>query len=160
MLLFSPTWLFLMPGFALMLLGSGFGIRLILGPLKVGVFGFDTNTLLVCSMAVILGLQVCLFGLFTRLFATTEGLLPQQPVVQRLSSLLTLERGLVLGLLLFGFGVAQLGAAFLYWQAASFGSISYPDSLRKVIPAVTLITLGVQVVFSSFFLSILSLPRK
>jgi len=160
MLLFSPTWLFLVPGLALMLLGCGFGLRLVAGPLKVGVFGFDTNTLLVCSMAVILGLQVCLFGLFTRMFATTEGLLPQQAVVQRLSSFLTLERGLVLGLLLLVFGGAQLVGAFLYWQAASFGSISYPESLRKVIPAVTLITLGVQVVFSSFFLSILGLPRK
>ena len=160
MLLFSPTWLFLVPGLTLMLLGSGFGVRLVEGPLKVGVFGFDTNTLLVCSMAVILGLQVCLFGLFTRLFATTEGLLPRQAAVQRLSSFLTLERGLVLGLLLLVFGIAQLVGAFLYWQAASFGSISYPESLRKVIPAVTLITLGVQVIFSSFFLSILGLPRK
>jgi len=160
MLLFSPTWLFLVPGALLMLIGVGFGARLVTGPMKVGVFGFDTNTLLVCSMAAILGLQVCLFGFFTRLFATTEGLLPQQPVAQRLSSFLTLERGLVLGMLLLVFGVLQLVGAFLYWQAASFGSISYPESLRKVIPAVTLITLGVQVVFSSFFLSILSLPRK
>ena len=56
-------------------------------------------------------------------------------------------------------GLAFLSAAILKWQAAGFGQMSYPESLRLVIPAVTCVTLGVQTVFSSFFLSILELKH-
>jgi glycosyltransferase involved in cell wall biosynthesis len=160
MLLFSPTWLFLVPGAALMLLGSGFGIRLISGPLKIGVFGFDTNTLLVCSMSAILGLQVCVFGLLTRMFASTEGLLPPSRRLTALASTITLEKGVFVGMALFAAGLLLLLNASFTWSAVRFGSLSYPESLRLVIPAVTLMTVGGQVIFASFFLGVLGLPRK
>ena len=160
MLLFSPTWLFLIPGAALMLLGCGFGIRLINGPLKIGVFGFDTNTLLVCSMCAILGLQICLFGLLTRMFASTEGLLPPSKRLTALASTITLEKGVFVGMALFVAGLLLLLNASFAWSAVGFGSLSYPESLRLVIPAVSLMTVGGQVIFASFFLGVLGLPRK
>lgn len=160
MLLYCPTWLFLVPGLLLLLTGAGLGARLWWGPMKIGVFGFDTNTLLVCGMAVVVGLQITLFGIFTRTFAIAEGLLPPTPFWERLSQRFTLEKGLVLGLLILLNGLVFLVKAVLFWKAAGFGAISYPESLRQVIPAVTLITIGVQIIFSSFFLSILDLLRK
>jgi hypothetical protein len=160
LLLFCPTWLFLVPGLTLLIAGAVIGARLCWGPIIIGAVGFDTNTLLVCSMAVVVGLQVTLFGVFTRTFAIAEGLLPQTPFWARLSQRFTLEKGLILGLLILLNGLVYLVKAVLFWKAAHFGAMSYPDSLRQVIPAVTLVTVGVQVLFSSFFLSILELPRK
>ncbi len=161
MLLYSPTWLFLVPGIILLLVGTGFNARMQMGPWKVGPFGFDTNTMLVCSMLQIVGLQIFFFGMFARIFATSEGLLPENPSpLSKFFNYFNLERGLIFGLAIFLVGVIKLLQAVLYWKAAHFGAISYPDSLRQVIPAVTLITMGVQVIFSSFFLSILDIPRK
>lgn len=161
MLLYSPTWLFLVPGALLLLAGTAFGARLQAGPWKVGPFGFDTNTMLLCSMCQIVGLQIFFFGIFTRVFAISEGLLPKTAsFLDHLYKLFTLERGFLLGLLIFLVGLAKLSMAILYWKTVHFGAMSYPESLRQVIPAVTLITIGVQVIFSSFFLSILDIPRK
>jgi glycosyltransferase involved in cell wall biosynthesis len=161
MLLYSPTWLFLLPGVLLLLIGTAFGARLQMGSWKVGPFGFDTNTMLVCSMCQVVGLQIFFFGIFTRVFAISEGLLPKTASpLDRIYKWFTLERGVLLGLVIFLVGLAKLIMAVLSWKAAYFGAMSYPESLRQVIPAVTLITVGVQVIFSSFFLSILSLPRK
>ena len=161
MLLYSPTWLFLVPGMLLLLVGMAFSARLQMGPWKVGPFGFDTNTLLVCSMYQVVGLQIFIFGIFTRVFAISEGLLPKTAgLLDNLYKWFTLERGVLLGLVILLVGLAKLIIAVLSWKAAHFGALSYPESLRQVIPAVTLITIGVQVIFSSFFLSILSLPRK
>ncbi len=161
MLLYSPTWLFLLPGVLLLLIGTAFGARLQMGSWKVGPFGFDTNTMLVCSMCQVVGLQIFFFGIFTRVFAISEGLLPKTASpLDRIYKWFTLERGVLLGLVIFLVGLAKLSMAVLSWKAAYFGAMSYPESLRQVIPAVTLITVGVQVIFSSFFLSILSLPRK
>jgi glycosyltransferase involved in cell wall biosynthesis len=161
MLLYSPDWLFMVPGMLFLLIGLSFGARLQWGPWKVGPFGFDTNTLLVCSMLPVVGLQIFFFGMFARVFATSEGLLPDNPgPFSRLFKYFNLERGIILGLVILLLGLIRLIQAVLYWKAAHFGAISYPESLRQVIPAITLITMGVQIIFSSFFLSILSLPRK
>ncbi len=161
MLLYCPTWLFLLPGVLLLLMGTAVGARLETGPWKVGPFGFDTNTMLVCSMCQVVGLQIFFFGIFARVFAISEGLLPRTASpLDRLYQWFTLERGVLLGLLIFLVGLAKLIMAVLYWKSAHFGALSYPVSLRQVIPAVTLIMIGIQVIFSSFFLSILELPRK
>ncbi len=160
MLLYSPTWLFLVPGMLLLLVGMVVGLRLQWDSWKVGPFGFDTNTLLVCSMAQVVGLQIFFFGIFARVFAVSEGLLPEDSALDQVYRFFSLERGIILGIILFLLGLVRLTHAVLFWQSAQFGALSYPDSLRQVIPAVTWITMGVQVVFSSFFLSILDIPRK
>ncbi len=160
MLLCSPRWLFLVPGTTLAAAGSLFGLRLTAGPVAAWGLHFDTNTLLVCSMATIVGLQLCSFGLFARIFAVREKLLPESGFSVSWGRVFSLERGVALGLLLLAAGLAVFGKALLAWAHVGFGNMSYPDSLRLVIPAVTLITLGVQVVFTSFFLSILGLARR
>lgn len=160
MLLYSPRWLFLIPGFALLLVGTVGGIRLWWGPLKIGPAGLDTNSLLTCAMAVIVGLQLSLFAVFTRIFAVEERLLPKSNRYDAVFRVFTLERGLAAGGVLLLSGFALFVRAFLLWRAVGFGTLSYPVSLRLVIPAVTMITVGTQIVFSSFFLSILGLRRR
>lgn len=160
MLLFSPRWLFFVPGGLLFLLGLGTGGLLIRGPIRLGGVYFDTNTLLVAAMATLIGFKLIAFAMFSKAFAIAEGLLPPDPRVEQVLRVVTLEMGILIGLAITfgGFGLLVLG--LLYWQRYGFGLISYPDSLRLIIPGVTALTLGVEVVFSSFFVSLLGLSRR
>jgi len=159
MMLFSPRWLFIWPGLALLLLGLVLAVPLSIRPIHLGHIQLDTNTLLVAGMMLIVGFQVLFFGVFTKLYSVARGLLPENKQFTSLLQMFSLERGIVAGLFLGVVGLAFLIAGILKWKAAGFGLISYPDSLRLVIPAVTCMTLGVQTVFSSFFLSILQLKH-
>lgn len=159
MLLFSPRWLFIWPGLALLVLGLAISVPLCIGPVKIGHVQFDTNTLLVAGMMIVVGFQATFFGLFTRLYCVARGLLPDNKRLRNLLEMFSLERGIVLGMVISLVGLGFLAASILKWRAANFGIISYPDSLRLVIPAVTCTTLGVQTIFSSFFLSILDLKH-
>ena len=159
MLLFSPRWLFVWPGLGLALLGLVMGVPLSIAPVHIGQVQFDTNTLLVAGMMLIVGFQVLFFGLFTKLYCVARGLLPENRQLTSLLGVFSLERRLVAGCLILAGGAAFLAAALWKWREARFGIISYPESLRLVIPAVSLLTLGVQTIFSSFFLSILELKH-
>jgi glycosyltransferase involved in cell wall biosynthesis len=160
MLMYSPKWLFLFPGMIGFLVGAFFFALLLHGPLRLGIAFFDTNTLLVSSMAIILSFQLISFAAFTKIFAVSEGLLPEDPRLNRLFSVITLEVGLLIGFILTLSGLGLLIGALVHWANSGFGELSYPKSLRLVIPAVTSLILGVQVIFSSFFMSILGLKTK
>jgi glycosyltransferase involved in cell wall biosynthesis len=160
MMLMSPRWLFLMPGFALFLAGAVVCGVLIPGPVFVGHIGFDTSTMLVGAMALLLGFQVVIYALFSRAFAVSEGLLKPDPLMVRLFGIVTLESGIAAGAAFALGGVALLARATLIWRAHGFGPLDYSKSQRIVIPAVTAIVLGMQIIFSSFFLSVLGLRRR
>jgi glycosyltransferase involved in cell wall biosynthesis len=158
-LLFSPRWLFLLPGAVLALLGlAGFAVAM--PGLKIGRFGFDVHTLLFSSMAIIAGYQSALFAVFTKFFATGAGLLPPDNRVTTFTKLASLERGVVFGAWTLLLGVILLASAVLQWRAVNFGALDYRHVMRWVVPGMTLTILGVQTVLSSFFLSILALGRK
>ena len=159
MLLFSPRWLFIWPGLVLSLLGLVLAVPLTIGPVNIGQVQFNTNTLLVAGMMLIIGFQVLFFGVFTKLYCVAAGLQPESKHITMLLRGFSLERGILAGLLLITVGVTFLSAAVLMWQRVRFGHMDFAESLRLVIPAVTCMTLGVQTVFSSFFLSILELKH-
>ncbi|MEZ4457099.1 MAG: glycosyltransferase family 2 protein [Gemmatimonadales bacterium] len=158
-LLFSPRWLFLVPGAILMLLGLiGYGLGF--PRMSLGRATFDVNTLLFASLGIILGYQSIVFAFMTRVFGTVEGFMPEDPRLTKLYQVLNLERGLVLGLLATLAGFGFLAAAVAIWVEADFGQLDYARVMRIVIPGVTLAALGVQTVLSSFFFSILGLARR
>jgi len=160
MMLMSPRWLFLIPGFAMFAAGAIVCGVLIPGPFYIGRIGFDTSTMLVGAMALLLGFQIVIYALFSRIFAVTEGLLRPDPAMARLSEVITLETGILAGGVLSIGGMALLVWATVLWGRHGFGPIDYAKSQRIVIPAVTAIILGMQIVFSSFFLSVLGLRRR
>ncbi len=160
LLLYSPRWLFLYPGCLLMLLGLLIGLWLLPGPRFIGTTMLDVHTLLYAAVALVIGFQAITFALFTKLFAINEGLLPDDPLLQRVSRWLTLEAGLLVGSLLFIIGLAGSLYAVSTWAERSFGSLDPTHTLRIVIPSVTLLTLGCQTILNSFFLSILGLKRR
>lgn len=159
MLLYSPRWLFLYPGLALMIVGGVVGGRLVFGPLTIAGVTFDVHTLLYASMAVVVGFQTVVFAFFTKIFATTQRLVPEDARLNRLFEYIRLETGLTIGAVLLLAGLGFTVYALSSWRARLFGSLDPTETLRLVIPAVTSIMLGLQIVFSSFFFSILGLKR-
>ncbi len=160
LLLYSPRWLFLYPGLLLMLVGLAAGGWLLPGPRTVGGVTFDVHTLLYAAVAVIMGFQAVLFAVFTKIFAISEGLLPEDPRLSRAFHYVTLEVGLIVGIVLFLAGLGSSLYAVSQWGAHAFGALDPVRELRMVIPAVTALTLGSQIILSSFFLSVLGLRRR
>ena len=159
MLLYSPNWLFLLPGIVLIVLGLIGFMALLPGGLAIGKIYFDTNTLLVFSLALQFGIQLIIFGVFAKVFSSSVGLRPDDGFLNRFK-MFTLETGVVIGSLMLVLGIVFMLAAVFYWKVHGFGEISYPRSLRMVIPGVNFIGIGVQIIFSSFLLSILNLKRR
>jgi hypothetical protein len=161
MLLFSPRWLFLVPGIFLSLLGIVFAARLSSGDFQIGRVEFNVGTLAVACMIIIIGFQLVAFAFFTKVFAIAEGLLPDDPKLSRLLKIFTLEKGIIFSLLVFLGGIFLLAQAVWIWKQADYGMLpSTEENLRRLIPAATLVVLGIQGIFSSFFMSALGLKTK
>ena len=157
MLIYSPKWLFLMPGIVLFLLGV-LGMALTgLRPLDLGGIRLDVGALLGAGLWMVLGVQLVSLAFFTKVFAVGEGLLNADEDFTRLFRRFNLERGLVVGLLTTVLGMGLFLRALVVWQQAHFGVIDYADNLRRLIPAATLFIIGLQVMSGSFFLSVLGL---
>jgi len=161
LLIYSPRWLFLYPGLFLMLMGTVLGALTIQGPMDIfdQVF-FDTNTLLYAGALVIVGFQAVSFGVFTKTYAVQAGFLPANKSLNKFAEKLSVEAGLVLGLLVFLAGLGGTFYSLFLWQESHFGSLEYPKILRVVIPSVVFIIIGLQTVLSSFFLGVLSVNKK
>jgi glycosyltransferase involved in cell wall biosynthesis len=157
-LLFSPRWLFLIPGILLVLLGAA-GYVIALPGLTIGGITFDVHTLLFASLALLAGQQAISFALFTKSFAIGEGLLPMDPRTTRFFQLATLERGLMLGGAAVVVGLALLATTAVQWWEVGFGPLDYAQTMRWAIPGATLTALGVQTVLASFFTSVLGMRR-
>jgi glycosyltransferase involved in cell wall biosynthesis len=160
MLLFSPRWLFLYPGIALFGLGLVVGAILDTGPKQVGAVQLDIHTLLLAGFACLIGYQLIVFAVFTKVFAMEQGFHPPNPAYRAMFRFVKLETGLLLGALTVLAGLVGLVAAVVSWSAVDFGSLDPRLTMREVIPAAVLLTLGVQTVFASFFLSILGLESE
>ncbi|NQZ99787.1 MAG: glycosyltransferase family 2 protein [Myxococcales bacterium] len=158
-LMYSPRWLFLYPGFLLVGLGA-IGYAVALPGLTLFGAQFDAHTLLFASLFVLMGYQSVLFALVSKTFAVTEGLMPEDPRLDRFFDFAKLEVGLAAGFgaLLLGFGL--LIGAVDQWRVAEFGELDYAKTMRWVIPGVTLAATGFQTVLWSFYVSILGMRRK
>ena len=159
LLLFSPRWLFFLPGLALLTAGLVIGAIVAPHPFSVGPVTFDVDTLVAASAMIVIGFQAVLFWLFTQVYAGSEGFLPEEPKVQRLLGALSLERGLLLGAGIGLAGLAGLVTSLLYWNGQKFSHLNYEHSLRLMIPSVTALIVSCQVILGTFFLSILGIKH-
>ncbi|GAA3837308.1 glycosyltransferase [Sphaerisporangium flaviroseum] len=159
LLLYSPRWLFIIPGMALMILGLIAGTALTFGPVYIGKLAFDVDTLVGASAMVVIGFQAVLFGLFTKVYAAEEGFLPEDRRIARLVDVVTLEKGLVAGGLLAVAGLVGLVASLAHWQVRNFGALIPAESLRLVVPSATAFIMSFQTIFAALFISILGIRR-
>jgi hypothetical protein len=157
MLIYTPRWLFLLPGLLLVALGVGVGGLLAFGPVSLRGIQFSAGTMAVASMSVIVGGQLIAFAFFTKVFAIGEGLLPEDPKFSRVFKYFSLEKGLGVGLVVLLVGIGFLLRAWWVWEQARYGELPYGENMRRLIPAMTFIVAGIQIIFSSFFMSVLGL---
>ena len=156
LLMYSPRWLFLYPGFAFMLSGFLVMAALIPGPVQLGrITSLDIHTMLYAAMLLIVGIEIVLFAVFSKLFGIRTGLLPKDEKLLRVLDLIPLERGLLLGAILSILGLAGSVYAIILWEQTSFGDLIPTNTMRLVIPSLTALAVGIQTIFASFFLSIL-----
>jgi glycosyltransferase involved in cell wall biosynthesis len=160
LLLYSPRWLFLYPGTILLLLGLAVSLWLLPGPRTIGSTTFDYHTLLFGAMAILIGFQSINFAVFTKVFAITERLLPPDARLNKLFRFVTLETGLILGAVLILAGAGTWIFGLNYWRSHHFGPLDPDKTLRIVIPGLVSLTLGIEIVLSSFFVSVLGMARK
>jgi len=160
LLLFSPRWLFLYPGASLMALGLLSMIWLLPGPRHLGGLTLDVHTLVYSAAAIVCGFQAVAFALFTKIYAIDAGLLPRDPRIVKLGELFSLEIGLVVGIVLLLGGLGASIFAVEIWGQSEFSDLDPTISMRIVLPGATAIILGLQIVFSSFFFSVLELSRR
>ena len=160
MLLFSPNWLFLYPGMILMVVSVALGALLVRGPLNLAGHQLNVNTLIYCAFALLIGFQSVMFHLLSRVYAAQEDLYPTGQNSRNVLKFVTLERGLVMGLVtaLVGLGMAVYTVAV--WKQQQFGQLDPLRVSRIVIPAATLLALGFETMLFSFFLSTLGLSIR
>ncbi len=157
MLLFSPTYLFLIPGGACMMLGLVPLIALGSGPIRLGGINFDLHYMVLGSLLTVLGFQILTTGLFAKVYSHAARLYAPDRTLKVLMRYFNLERGVAVGSLLFLAGFVIDASILIHWLASGLGRL---NAVRPALQASTLMIVGAQTVFSSFFLSMLEVPRR
>jgi hypothetical protein len=160
LLLYSPRWLFLIPGFVLFAVGLGLTALLVVTPVRLGNAELDVSALVYAAAMTIVGFQGVSFALFTKIYAVSKGVLPPDDRIDRLGARFRLERGLFIGLLTFVLGLLAAGWSLWRWRQEGFGDLDPARQLRVVIPAALGLVVGSSMVLASFFLSILGMDKK
>jgi hypothetical protein len=160
MLLFTPRWLFLIPG--TLLAGSGLigMVALARGPQVLGPMGLDVHSMLYCSAALIIGAQLVHFALLVKWIAVVAGIVREPRWVTQARNHTSVEFGLVIGALVFLAGLAWTLALVSDWRTAGFSALDTQSTMRSVIPAATLMALGVQASASALLAGALQLAWK
>jgi glycosyltransferase involved in cell wall biosynthesis len=160
LLMYSPRWLFLYPGTLLMLAGIGLMAWLLPAERPLGHVNLGVDTLAYAAAAVLLGFQLVFFAISAKVFAITEGLLPEDEDFNRWFRYVTLETGLIVGVLILLLGVGIAVSSVVSWSHTGYGSLPPVAMMRRTLPAMLCLMLGTQVCFGSFFLSLLGLRRR
>jgi glycosyltransferase involved in cell wall biosynthesis len=160
LLLFSPRWLFLYPGLALLVLGVALTTALYFRPIQIFGAGLDIHSMLYASAAGLLGVQLCLFALFARLSAQNAGLLPRSGALVRLLKTATLERGLLGGFAIALAGLVWSATAFWQWRQTGFGALDPRVVMRETIPATALMIGGMELMLASFLLHLINWKER
>ena len=158
-LVYSPTYLFQIPGVALLIFGL---IAYALALPGASLFGANLgpHTMLFGTLGILMGYQLLQFAVFSKTFAIEQNLMPPDQSLTRFANWFTLERSLIFGSVVFGIGATLMGVALNQWRLTGFGPLNYEHTLRIVIPGVTMAAIGFQTIASSFFMGVLRLARR
>jgi glycosyltransferase involved in cell wall biosynthesis len=160
LLMYSPRWLFLYPGLALMIVGLALMAWLLPAERPLGHVNLGVDTLAYMAAAVLLGFQLVFFGVAAKVFAISEGLLPEDESFQRWFRYITLETGLIVGVLLVFVGIGIALSSVVSWSHTGYGPLPPVQMMRRTLPAMLCLMLGTEICFASFFLSLLGLKRR
>lgn len=156
MLLYSPKWLYLIPGGLLAVSGLGILLALAPGPLTIGKVTFGVHSMVLGMMMTITGTQIIITGLFAKVYAHVDKF-DEDPAIEKATTWITLERGLLVAGVVFAVGFGINLWVLARWIEADF---AYLDALAPALVGATLMVLGVQGIFSSFFFSMLGIEKR
>ncbi|GAA0945342.1 glycosyltransferase family 2 protein [Actinocorallia libanotica] len=159
LLLYSPRWLFLVPGLVFMTVGLVSGVALAVKPIDIRGVVFDVDTLVGASAAVVIGFQAVVFSLLTKAYGVAEGFLPADRRANWLLNSWSFEKGLVVGGVLAVAGLVGVGFSVVHWHGAQFGELNARETLRMVVPSATALMMSCQMILGTAFLSILGIRR-
>jgi glycosyltransferase involved in cell wall biosynthesis len=153
-LVYNPTFLFIVPGAVMFAVGSVIALLVFL---EVPVFGRNllVHSLIFGCLLILIGVQAIGLGLCARAFGVYF-IGEQDQLFQSLRARLRLEHGLALALVVLVVGLALIGVVIGKWAAAGFGTLREE---RLAILAFTVIAIGAQIFFTSFLVSIIGLRR-
>ena len=160
LLIYSPKWLFLLPGFLALIIGLAGASVLAVSPITIGAVTFDVGTMVYSCALAIIGYQSILFAILTKVYAESEGFLPSGKLFVRLRKHLSVEGGILLGTALFVVGILIAVLSLFRWGSVGFGQLDASQVLRTIMPAVMGMVLGYQTVLSSMFIGILTLRTR
>lgn len=157
LLIFSPRWLFLIPGAVAFVLGLVGSVFISFGPLVIGSVGFDVSSQIYIAALAVVGYQSVLFALLTKIYAQHEGFrIPRSRNFEKLEKRVSLESGALVGLGVFVVGVVIAVAQFSSWASNGFGPLDAAATARVAIPASLFMMLGAQTIMAGMFLGVLS----
>jgi hypothetical protein len=161
LLMYSPRWLFMIPGAVFVFVGSVLAGITFFGPLQfANNIELDRNTFIFSCFMIALGVQVITFGGLSRYYAAITGMLPETDRAKSLVQNATVDRLVWIAVALFAGGLVLFGVAIGMWAKVNFGPLQNPLVSRLVMAGLTLLIIGLQMFFSAFLLGILSIPIK
>lgn len=160
MLLFSPRWLFLIPGAMIFLVSMLAYLLLLRGPFWIGNIGFDVHTLFFAEAGVVLGFLAVALGIVIRMFGIREGLLQEHSLLEKLRASPILEVGGVVGISMMCAGLYFGLDALMAWSAVQFGPLVPGILLRTISLSTMLIMLGGVTLMTSLIMGFLALPTR
>lgn len=159
LMLYAPNWVFLYPGILLAFVGLLLSLLLILKPIEFNNITLDVHTLLYASSFLLVGFQFIIFYGLTKVFAVENELLPKSNRYNKLFKIINLEKGLIIGFIIFLVGILLSIKGLSIWQDTEYGSLDTSTTLRLIIPAITFLQLGIQTILFSLFFSVLGLKK-
>lgn len=161
LLIFSPRWLFLIPGAVAFLLGLLGTLFLAFGPLVFGAVGFDLSSQVYLAALTVVGYQAILFAILTKIYAQHEGFnIPRSRNFDRLEKRISLESGALVGLALFLVGLGIAIWQFVVWAGSGFGALDTSTTVRTAVLAALFMMLGSQTIMAGMFLGALKVGLR
>lgn len=159
-LLLSPKWLLLYPAFFFLIAGLVLGVSLLFNQIRIFNIVLDIHTLYFCSVFLILSLTFFEFYYLVNYYSMSLHIFPQKKITRWISEKLNLEKGLMIGFMLFISGVAVNVIALFRWYKVSFRQLNPQEIFRIIIPGGFLMIAGLQLVVFSFFIAIIKKNLK
>lgn len=159
LLMHAPNWLFFYPGLVFFIIGLIGTVVLSITPVRIGGVGFGTHTLIYAAMLTIVGMQLLMFSTFVKTYAVNSRFIPPDSV-NDVFSRFTMDKGVLIGVILFLLGLISTIVAVCVWAGSSFGNLDPSPVMRFTIPSIELTVIGLQLIFGGFFVGILNIPHR
>ena len=157
--MYCPRWLFLYPGIILLLIGLCGGTILSFGQISFGSIELSIHSLIYCMMSIILGVNIIYFYTFTKLYAEKSHFIPHDKLIDKIIYF-SEDKGILTGSILTFIGIIISISAFTIWKHSGFSQMDPESLMRYVIPAATMIEVGIETIFACFFMGILKIDNE